>query len=152
MSEWDKLADFDLGRIANALEELVSLAHSLLRRPATGFTFKNTGDAMPTNFTVTPGNAFQITASTIPTGGALQAGAIPVWTCDDAQVTLSPDPTGLILNGQTVATDTAASFNLTLTGINSAGATISNTQNMAFTAVAPPPPVPATGFSFVQNS
>jgi len=104
---------------------------------------------MPTNFTVTPGNAFQITASTIPTGGLLQAGSVPAWTVDDTLVTLTPDPTGLILTGQTVATDTATSFNLTLTGVNSLGATISNTQNMAFVAA---PPVPATGFSFVQNS
>jgi hypothetical protein len=117
--------------------------------PATGFTFQNTGDTMPTNFTVTPGQPFQVTASTIPTGGALQAGAIPVWTVDDASVVLTPDATGLVVNGTTVATDTAPSFNLTLTGINSAGATISNTQNMAFTAA---PPVPATGFAFVQNS
>ena len=104
---------------------------------------------MPTNFTVTPGQPFQVTASTIPTGGALQAGAIPVWTVDDASVVLTPDATGLVVNGTTVVTDAAPSFNLTLTGINSVGATISNTQNMAFTAA---PPSPATGFSFVQNS
>jgi hypothetical protein len=118
--------------------------------PATGFTFENTGDnAMPTNFTVTPGQPFQVTASTIPTGASLQAGAIPVWSVDDASVTLVADATGLVVNGTTLATDTAPSFNLTLTGINSAGAKISNTQNMAFTAA---PPAPATGFSFVQNS
>lgn len=133
------------------VHELKKIAHILLSmNPAIGFTFKNTGEnAMPTNFSVTPGQAFQITASTIPTGGLLQAGSVPVWTVDDTQITLSPDPTGLILTGQTVATDTATSFNLTLTGVNSLGVTISNSQNMAFVAA---PPVPATGFSFVQNS
>jgi hypothetical protein len=129
--------------------KLDTLIEVLVPPAATGFTFQNTGDTMPTNFTVTPGQPFQVTASTIPTGGALQAGAIPVWTVDDASVVLTPDATGLVVNGTTVATDTAPSFNLTLTGINSAGATISNTQNMAFTAA---PPVPATGFAFVQNS
>ena len=107
---------------------------------------------MPTNFTVTPGQPFQVTASTIPTGGLLKPGSVPVWTVDDTSVTLLPvptDPTGLSINGTTLATDMAKSFNLTLTGINSADVTISNTQNMAFVA---PPPVPATGFSFVQNS
>lgn len=107
---------------------------------------------MPTNFTVKPGDSFQLTASVVPTGGALQAGSIPVWSCDDPSVTLQPvptDPTGMVINGVTLATDTAASFNVTLTGINSLGATISNTQNMAFIAAAA---APATGFSFVQNS
>jgi hypothetical protein len=137
------------GRTRSIEGKLDQLIEVLVPPAATGFTFQNTGDTMPNNFTVTPGQPFQVTASTIPTGGALQAGAIPVWTVDDASVTLTPDATGLVVNGTTVATDTAPSFNLTLTGINSAGATISNTQNMAFTAA---PPVPATGFSFVQNS
>ncbi|HXJ14093.1 MAG TPA: hypothetical protein VNH19_17595 [Candidatus Limnocylindrales bacterium] len=158
MTNWEKLEDFDLGeirnaakRIADAFEELVCLLKRLSALPAAkGFTFKNTGDkAMATNFTVVPGQPFQVTASTIPTGGLLQAGSVPVWTVDDASVTLTPDATGLVVNGTTVATDTAPSFNLTLTGINSDGVTISNTQNMAFVAA---PPVPATGFSFVQNS
>lgn len=150
---WEKLADYDLGRIANALERLVCLVDKALApKPATGFTFKNTGGSMATNFTVVPGQPFQVKASTVPTGGLLQAGSIPVWTVDDSSVTLLPDPTdptGLVINGTTLATDTAKSFNLTLTGINSEGVSISNTQNMAFVA---PPPVAATGFSFVQNS
>jgi len=158
LTNWEKLEDYDLGeirnaagRIADAFEELVALLKRLSEPPAAkGFTFKNTGDnAMPTNFTVVPGQPFQVTASTIPTGGLLQAGSIPVWTVDDASVTLTPDASGLVVNGTTLATDTAPSFNLTLTGINSLGATISNTQNMAFAAA---PPVPATGFAFVQNS
>ena len=135
----------EIKRIAHAVEKLASI------EPAEGFTFKNTtgGSTMATNFTVVPGQPFQVTASTVPTGGLLQAGSIPVWTVDDTNVTLTADPTGLIVNGTTLSTDTATSFNLTLTGINSAGVTISNSQNMAFVA---PPPVPATGFSFVQNS
>jgi len=158
LSDLERLEVYDLGmirnaagRIADAFEELLELLKRLSEpRAAQGFTFKNTGDkAMPTNFTVVPGQPFQVTASPIPTGGALQAGSIPVWTVDDASVTLTPDATGLVVNGTTLATDAAPSFNLTLTGINSVGVTISNTQNMAFAAA---PAAPATGFAFVQNS
>ena len=157
MREWQELRKEDseielLKRILGVLERIEKTLETDEPEPAEGFSFTNSGDnAMPTNFTVVPGQPFQITASTVPVGGALQAGSVPVWTCDDPLVSFTPDPTGLILAGATAATDTAASFNLTLTGVNSAGATISSVQNMVFTP-STPPPTPATGFSFVQNS
>ena len=135
-----------LRRILEKLEELLDfLKHS--GSAATEFTFENTGEDMPTNFTVTPGASGQVTATP---NGAMQAGAVPVWTVDDTSVSLTPDSTGLIIAFATSASDTAASFNLTLTGVNSVGATISSTQNIAFAGGSGGSP--ATGFTFVQNS
>jgi hypothetical protein len=141
-----------LGRIAHdwheVAQELIRFLKTFGKPAASGFTFQNTGEnAMPTNFSVTPGNSFQITATPNGTMGT----AVPVWTCSDPLVSFTPDVTGLILAGATSATDTAASFTLTLTGINSAGATISSTQVMSFTP-AVVTGTPATAFTFVQNS
>jgi hypothetical protein len=88
-------------------------------------------------------------ATLVPVGSALQKDAVPVWTVDDPNVTLTPSADGLTVSAATVATDTATTFNLTITGINSAGATISDT---AAVALVQPAPVPATGFTIAQLS
>ena len=88
-------------------------------------------------------------ATLVPVGSALQKGAVPVWTADDPNVTLTPSADGLTVSAATVVTDTATTFNLTITGINSAGATISDT---AAVALVQPAPVPATGFTIAQLS
>jgi len=87
--------------------------------------------------------------------GALQAGNVPVWTVDDTNVTLTSLPNaagvvdGLNVSAATLSTDTATSYNLTQSGINSAGAPISTSVNVPFLA---PPPAPATGFEINQTS
>jgi|SRR5271155_2926420 len=87
--------------------------------------------------------------------GALQAGNVPVWTVDDPNVTLTSLPNaagvvdGLNVSAATLSTDTATSYNLTQSGINSAGAPISTSVNVPFLA---PPPAPATGFEINQTS
>lgn len=136
---------------ARAVHGIESIAHSFKRLveqlfpPATAFTFIS-GGSMPTNFTVVPGQSGQVTATP---NGALQAGNVPVWTVDDPSVSLTPDPTGLVIAFATSAADPATGFTLTINGVNSAGVSISSSQLMTFT---PSGPTPATGFTFAQNS
>jgi hypothetical protein len=104
---------------------------------------------MPTNLSIVLGTVGTFTAVTTPAGGALQAGSIPVWTSSDSLTTLTADPTGLNVAVATSATDTASSFSLTITGVNSAGATITSSVTVS---LLPAAAVPATGFAISQLS
>ncbi len=88
-------------------------------------------------------------ASLIPTNAApLQSG--PTFTTTDASVSLQPDPANPFNITATVATgDANASFPLTVTGVNSAGATITHTFTIPI--IAAPPPV-ALDFDLNQLS
>jgi hypothetical protein len=138
---------YELHLIREALQDIAAALKGG-SNSATGFTFKNTGDNMATNFTVVPGQPFQLTATA---NGSVQTGNVPVWTCDDPSVSFTPDSTGYIVNGATSASDTAVSFKMTLTGINSLGATISSSQVMTFGPGGGGGGA-ATGYTFVQNS
>lgn len=138
-------------QVNNANIRLIEIERTLAAStPATGFRIEQQGEE---NMQVQAGQSGVFQAVPVPTGGALQAGAIPVWSVDDtAEVTLTPSADGLTVSAAVAATAAAASFNLTITGVNSAGATISDTVNVLIGAVAPPPPVPATGFVITQLS
>jgi hypothetical protein len=118
-------------RIANDFHELVREANKFFktfgREPAYGFSIYGTGDSMPTNNTITAGQTGTFTAVTVPSGGLLAPGAIPVWSSSDPLTSLTPDSTGLNVAVATSASDTAANFTLTLTGINSNGVSITGT-------------------------
>jgi hypothetical protein len=74
----------------------------------------------------------------VPANAAkLQSG--PVFTSDDANVTLTPDPTDAFkVTAAVAAGDTAASFNLKVDGVNGAGTAITHT--FAVPIIAAPPP------------
>lgn len=91
-------------------------------------------------------------AVVVPSNGALQAGAIPQWSVDDPSAVLAPSADGFTCSVSIPATDSSASFNLTVTGINSAGVSIADTVNVPIVAAPPVPPPPATGFVINQLS
>lgn len=117
---------------------------------ATGFTISQLdsgGNVMATITGVPAGGQGTFQETPTPAGGALQAGAIPAWTADDAAVVLTPSSDGTTVVAAVPATDTAASFNLTVTGVSSNGSTISQVTNVP---ILPGVAVPATGFSVSQ--
>ena len=81
--------------------------------------------------------------------GALQSGNVPTWAADDTLVTISPAADGLSASISVSATDTSNTFNLTVAGVNSAGAAISTTVAVP---ILPAGPTPATGFTIDQTS
>jgi len=105
---------------------------------------------MPTNNSIVAGQVGTFSAVTVRAGGLLAPGAIPVWTASDPLVTLTADATGLNVAVGTSATDTAANFTLTITGINSNGVKIS--QDTTVTLAQGATGTPATGFAVTQIS
>ena len=122
------------------------LAHT---PPASGFQILQQGASHMAITGIVLGATGTFTGTPVPPGSALQAGSIPTWSADDPLVTLTPAVDGLSVAAATSATDTAASFNLTQSGVNSAGAAISSTANVP---LLPVPVVPATGFDIEQTS
>jgi hypothetical protein len=81
----------------------------------------------------------------------LQAG--PAVAVDDTNVTLTqPDPKTLQFTAAVAAGDTAASYNLTVTGTNDQGVALTHTFNIPILPTPPPPPTSITDFSLDQNS
>jgi hypothetical protein len=82
----------------------------------------------------------------------LQSG--PVFTVDDPLVTLSASPDGDTskIVAAVAANDTGASYNITVTGVNGAGTTITHTFNVPILPTPPPPPTQITDFSLNQLS
>jgi hypothetical protein len=81
--------------------------------------------------------------------GALQTGSVPVWSSTDANVSFAASADGLSAQVNLANAETATSFPITVTGVNSAGASISTTVTVP---VLPAPPVPATGFDIEQSA
>jgi len=82
-----------------------------------------------------------------PTGVPLQSG--PSVSADDTNVTLGPVDASLQFTAAVAAGDTATSFNITVSGVNGAGASISHSFNIP---ILPAPPVQVTDFSLDQVS
>ena len=76
----------------------------------------------------------------------------PTVTVDDANVTLTPVDGSNNFTASVAAGDTAASYNLTVTGVNGAGTSITHTFNVPILPAPPPPPVQITDFSLNQVS
>ena len=106
------------------------------------------------------GGASTFTAAFLQASGAagtLQAGSIPQWTSADANVTITQSADGTQASVALAAAETAASYPLTITAVNSDGATITNTFSIPVlpAVVVPPPPPPdtaATSITLTQNS
>jgi hypothetical protein len=148
MGEWDKLADYDLGRIANALEALVALAKQFLAPPAAtgGQIFQLTGDSKMaiTGTKVGGSSVFQVVWN-----GGMTPGAAVTWKADDPGISFVPgstDPTGNTVTATDVAADTLTSYNLTVSGTASDGTAVTAT------AAVPLLTTPATGGTINQLS
>ncbi len=133
-------------------EELHCICEQLKRlneflRAAKSFEIKQGGSLAITGIVLGATGTF--TETPTPAGGALQAGNIPAWTSDDPNTSLTPSADGSSVNVATSATDTATSFNLTVSGVNSAGVAISSSVNVP---LLPAAAVPATGFTINQTA
>jgi hypothetical protein len=138
-----------LKRISETLDEILGLLRHRLPFPARGFQiFQLECDEMAITG-VQVGGVGNFTAVTDPAGSALQAGNVPSWSADDSNVTITAAADGLSAQVAVAASDTATSFNLTVSGVNSAGAAISTTVSVP---VLPAAQVPATGFVIDQVS
>jgi hypothetical protein len=84
--------------------------------------------------------------------GLLQAGNIPAYTVDDPNVALTPSADGSSVAAAVAATDTATSYNVTVSGINSLVVAISFTFNVPILPAVVPPEQPATTFAVTQLS
>lgn len=89
--------------------------------------------------------------------GTLQAGNIPAWSSTDANVTITPSADGTQATVALAAAEAAATYDLTVSGVNSDGNAISTTFTIPVlpAQVTPPPPPPdtaATQFGLSQLS
>jgi hypothetical protein len=84
--------------------------------------------------------------------GTLQAGNIPQWSSTDSNVAITQSADGTQASVALGAGETAATYPLTVSAINSDGNPISNTisVNVLPAVVVPPPPPPDTAATFVQ--
>lgn len=117
-------------------------------RAAKSFEIKQLGGSMAITGIVL-GATGTFTETPSPAGGALQSGNVPVWTSDDTLTTLTPSADGTSVAVATSASDTATSFNLTVSGVASDGTAISTSVNVP---LLPPAVVPATGFTINQTA
>lgn len=80
----------------------------------------------------------------------LQSG--PTVAVDDTLVTLGPVDANDNFTAAVDASDTGASYNLTISGVNGAGTAITHTFNVPILPLPPPPPTQVTDFSLDQVS
>jgi hypothetical protein len=126
------------------------LCKLVLPSPALGFKIQQQAEGESMAITGVPvGGTGTFVAVTAPPGSALQAGSIPVWTVDDTLVSITPSADGFSVNASVGAADTAASFNLTISGVSSNGSAISTVTNVP---ILPAAVVPATGFAVNQTA
>ena len=97
-------------------------------------------------------STFQISFVPATNFVALQSG--PTVAVDDANVTLSPVSTDgqFTFTASVAASDTATSYNLTVSGVNGAGVAVSHTFNVPILPTPPPPPQQITDFGLNQLS
>lgn len=105
---------------------------------------------MITGTVVGQSSTFQETP--VPATNFVPLQSAPVFTVDDTLVTLAPSPDGDVTKvvATVAASDTAASYNLTVTGVNGAGVSVSHKFNIPILPLPPPPPQQITDFSLNQ--
>jgi hypothetical protein len=95
-------------------------------------------------------------ATLIPAGSQLQAGTLLAYSADDPAAVLTPAADGMSISITLPATDTAASFNLTVSGngFDASGNAVpfSHEFNIPILTTPPPPPVSATDVDLNQTS
>lgn len=145
--------DFEAWRREERAQE-GCICHELKRlneflRAAKSFQIKQIGGSGMAITGIVLGQTGTFTETPDPSGSSLQPGNIPQWSADDPNVSLTATADGTAVNVATSTSDTATSFNLTVSGVNSAGAAISTTVNVP---LLPPAQVPAQGFVINQTA
>jgi hypothetical protein len=107
---------------------------------------------MITGTVVGTSSVFQ--ATTVPATNVVPLQSGPKFSADDPLVTLSASPDGdpTKIVAAVDASDTATSYNLTVSGVNGAGTAITHTFNIPILPTPPPPPTQITDFSLNQLS
>jgi hypothetical protein len=140
MTQWEKLEDYDLGRIANALERIARSFEKFLAPPAaTGGKIIQLGENMAITGTKVGGTSqFQVVWN-----GGMTPGAAVVWTSNDLGIVITPlgsDPTGNTIQVVDAVADANTSYTLDVSGTASDGTAVKAT-----TATVPLLTAPATG-------
>jgi hypothetical protein len=129
--KWEKLADYDLGRIANALERIADSLKTAFAVPAaTGGKIIQLGekDMAITGTKVGGTSTFQVVWN-----GGMKPGAAVVWTSNDPGNTLTTDPTdptGNTVDVVDAAADALTSYTLTAAGTASDGTAVTATATV----------------------
>lgn len=139
----------DITRIANAVEKLVpsEVTDFVL------YQLSPTGEKQMINGTVVgTTSTFQI--GFVPATNFVPLTTGPTVSVDDTLVTLSPVSTdgNFTFTAAVAASDTGASYNLTILGVNGAGAAVTHTFNVPILPTPPPPATQITDFSLNQLS
>lgn len=149
--ELQRLAVYDLGRIANALEQL---ARTFGKRIITDFELhqiNSRGESMPITGTVV-GTTSTFNIGFVPATNFVPLLSGPTVTVDDPTVVLTPVDASNNFTASVPAASTGKSYNLTIAGTNGDGLALSHVFNIPIQPVAPPPPVQITDFSLNQVS
>jgi len=139
----DKELVHQVKRCADALWELVSLEHDELRQHIAGATLSQLrGDIFMPIVGVVVGATGTFQIGYVPPTNFIPPSVGPSVTVDDPNVSLGAvDPTTLQFTATVSSTDTATSFNITVTLTNDQGTVL----NPAFTVpILPTPPPPPT--------
>jgi hypothetical protein len=159
----DKREDRALERIAEASEDVVrelkEIAH-LLRR-LVGKQAEQVTDV--TLSQIIQGDSMAITGTVVGTTSTFQIGLVPATNfvpltsgptvaVDDPLVTLTPVDASNDFTASVAATDTGASYNLTISWVNGAGVAGTHAFSIPILPTPPPPPVQVTDVSLNQLS
>jgi hypothetical protein len=138
-----------------AAEKIILLEESEEEaRQVTDFTLSQIkGDlsAMAINGTVL-GATSSFTIGFVPSTNFVPLTSGPTVTVDDTNVTLTLVDATNSFTASVAASDTGTSYNLTVAGVNGAGAAVTHTFNVPILPLPPPPPTQITDFSLNQNS
>jgi hypothetical protein len=142
-----------LTRIANYLQELVYLERNELRNPIVGFTLSQLrGDTfMPISGVVVGATgAFKI--GFVPPTNFIPPSSGPTVSVDDTNVTLSAVAADNTFTATVASTDTATSFNLTVSLVNDQGTNVSGVFSVPILPTPPPPPTSIVDVTLDQTS
>lgn len=88
----------------------------------------------------------------VPVKNFIPLASGPTVSVDDPLVTLGPIDTSLSFSASVDASDTGTSYNITVTGVNNLGVTITHVFNIPILPVPPPTPTPVTDFGLNQTA
>jgi len=152
-----------LSQIEQHLDEVLAILETTFD-PTTGSKLTQTsGGNMAGLLSIIAGQTGTFVRSNLPAGsGGLATGTVPSYSVDDPAVNLGPDPSDPSntdkFSAAVPASDTGASFNITVTitpaadASGSPGAQVQNVFNVTINPAPPPPFVPTTGSDLTQTS
>ena len=132
------------------LESRLAAIEARLSGAATQFNLTQQGESMGAITGTAIGGTSVFAAAPLQadgtSAGTLQAGNIPQWSSKDANVTITASADGTQATVALSAAETATTYDLTVSGVNSDGNAISTTFTIPVLAavVTPPPPPPDT--------